>query len=146
MLNLLVMAQGEDKRLWVALTVSQQEQSIRQIKKAVTMQVQRAPPGGSRMCNVSPIHLALLDDHAVGLLSSDPPVEPQLCPVNHWKTGDTRGLVSCPHDAQFPECRWAASQSPSCWMEIPVLSEEEWSGLGLPRMFIRWLRFWKTNK
>ena len=33
---------------------------------------------------VSPVHLALLVHHPVGLLTCDPAMEPQLGAVNHW--------------------------------------------------------------
>lgn len=81
MLDLLVVAQGEHKRLGITLTVSQQEQPGG--KKAFLTPLRRK--NWSFSAGLSPVHLALLDDHFVGFLSHDAAMKPHLCPVDHWK-------------------------------------------------------------
>lgn len=78
----------------------------------------------------SPVYLALLDDHFVAFLSHDATVKPYLGPVDHWKT-------------QTPVLREEKSMRRQAvdQVVVPVLREDGCMGLGLPRTFIRWLRF-----
>lgn len=87
-LDLLMVAQGEHKRLGVTLAVSQQEQpgGGGEGNSHFKTSAEEKPELLLLLSFFSPVHLALLDDHLMSLLSHDPTVEPDLGPVDHWKT------------------------------------------------------------
>lgn len=98
MFDFLVMAQCENISLGVTLTDSQQKQPSQQEKgdKSVwetqSWNTQKALGNVRTTLAHLPIHLALLVDDAMGLLSGDSAVEPQLSYMNDYGEDEMQGV------------------------------------------------------
>lgn len=99
-----------------------------------------SPESSSGRDVVLPVYLTLLNNHFVGFLSHDPTVEPQLGPVNYWRETEEMEVSL----RQGLKC--GTRRSPIRRKHTLELKEDGCRGLGLPRMFIRWLRFWEEFK